>query len=508
MMTVIYIVAAVILLGLCIFVHELGHLLGGRMVGIKAKVFSIGYGKGIVKKKIGETTYQITPIPLGGYCLFYGEDPSEERQGKGYEFLSAHPVRRIVTVAMGPLFNLFFGILLFFIMNMVGYEKETNRIYIPEDYRSGKIVAPAFTAGLRTGDQIVAIDGSKVSDFTDIQSTVYFSDGEPLSITFVRDGDKKTSTVKPEKLGNASHFGIGVMPYGERILVAEVLDESAASRAGLRKLDEIATVDGNKFSKIHEFINYINARPGEKIDLTINRGGDTREITVVPEKKSIYSLRKEESEEPILNERMIQEHIRSGELRVEGVIVHSKMELDNLVERYRGKEVVVEHGDRRSKGELVSHQKGMIGIYPALNPEMILVKHGPGRALVQSFVEPYQFVVMNLRGFAMMFSGKLNVQENLSGPIRIAKIAGDVAYYRGIPAFVLLMAKISIILMIMNLLPIPVVDGGHLVFFTIEAIRGKPLSDRVMQWIQTVGVIFLISLGVFVIMNDIYRLFQ
>ena len=106
-----YIAAGIVLLGVCIFVHELGHLLGGMLVGIKAKTFSIGFGKGIIKKQIGDTTYQIAPIPLGGYCQFYGEDPSEERTGQGFEFLSAHPLRRIVTVAMGPLFNLFYPLL-------------------------------------------------------------------------------------------------------------------------------------------------------------------------------------------------------------------------------------------------------------------------------------------------------------------------------------------------------------------------------------------------------------
>ena len=102
MMTLTYILGAFILLGLCIFVHELGHLLGGKMVGIKARIFSMGYGKGVLKKKIGDTTYQVTLIPLGGYCQFYGEDPSEQRSGEGFEFLSAHPLKRIVTVAMGP----------------------------------------------------------------------------------------------------------------------------------------------------------------------------------------------------------------------------------------------------------------------------------------------------------------------------------------------------------------------------------------------------------------------
>jgi regulator of sigma E protease len=114
--------------------------------------------------------------------------------------------------------------------------------------------------------------------------------------------------------------------------------------------------------------------------------------------------------------------------------------------------------------------------------------------------------VDNLKGYGMLFSGELNVRENLSGPIRIAKIAGDVLYERGIADFILLMARISIILMFMNLLPIPAVDGSHILFYAIEAIRGKPIKESIMVKIQTFGILFLIVLGVFVIVNDISML--
>ena len=177
MMTFTYIIAAVILLGLCIFIHELGHLLGGKMVGIKARVFSMGYGKGFLKKKIGDTTYQITLIPFGGYCQFYGDDPSQKLEGKGYEFLSAAPWKRIVTVAMGPVFNLLFGIILFFAVNLYGYDKETNKISVLNDP-----VSAAYSAGLQNGDIITEIDGKKIFGFDDILNYVIFSKGETLNV--------------------------------------------------------------------------------------------------------------------------------------------------------------------------------------------------------------------------------------------------------------------------------------------------------------------------------------
>jgi regulator of sigma E protease len=176
MQYVIYIAAGIVLLGLCVFVHELGHLLGGKMVGIKAKTFSIGYGKGIIKKKIGDTTYQIAPFPFGGYCQFYGEDPSEERTGQGFEFLSAPPLRRIVTVVMGPMFNLFFGIIIFFTMNLVGYSKDTNQVAIPEQLLSGKHISAAHEAGVKSGDWIVKMGDTNIHSFADIQTTVMFSE--------------------------------------------------------------------------------------------------------------------------------------------------------------------------------------------------------------------------------------------------------------------------------------------------------------------------------------------
>jgi regulator of sigma E protease len=165
---------AVVLLGICIFVHELGHLLGGKMVGIKAKVFSMGYGKGVLKKKIGDTTYQITLIPFGGYCQFYGDEPGEERKGESWEYFSAPPLKRIVPVVMGPLFNLFLGIIIFFVMNLAGYERESNRILLADEFApqgETTYVAPARKAGIRTGDRIVRVNNDAVNQFTEASSS-------------------------------------------------------------------------------------------------------------------------------------------------------------------------------------------------------------------------------------------------------------------------------------------------------------------------------------------------
>ncbi len=510
-MAITYIIAAVVLLGLCVFVHELGHLLGGKLVGIKAKVFSLGYGKGFIKKQIGDTTYQVTLIPLGGYCQFYGEDPSEERSGKEYEFLSAHPLKRIVTVAMGPLFNLFFGILIFFIMNMAGYTKETNRIYIPEQMRSGKYESPAHRAGLKNGDRIVDINGHSVQGFADIQSRVFFSEGKRLRIKAERDGRSFTTDVIPQNDEGSGRFTIGVIPFGTKVMIGGVVEGEAAEKAGFREMDEVVLMDGRPVDSPEDFTGYIKERAGREIVVGMVRSGREMSVKITPRNGELIVLRngKGAAAEELLglmNNEATKEFMTKGKIRVKGSTVWSFNELKSAVTAAGGREMKMTLEGVDYTGYASTERRGFIGVYPVISPEMIEVRYGPGDAAVHAMTEPYEFIVLNLKGMGMLFSGKINVRENLSGPIRIAKIAGDVAYYKGISAFIILMAKISIILMVMNLLPIPVVDGGHLVFFTIEAIRGKPLSEKMMQRIQTAGVVILILIGVFVIINDISML--
>lgn len=509
MVTIVYILAALVLLGLCIFVHELGHLLGGKMVGIKAKTFSLGYGKGFIKKQVGDTTYQITLIPLGGFCSFYGEDPSEERKGEGFEFLSAHPLKRIVTVMMGPVFNLIFGILIFFVMNMVGYTKETNRVIIPDVYKSGSIVSPAYKAGIKDGDTIVAINGKKISDFSGIQTSVFFSEGRELDVKVVRESSDISLKVNPVDLGGG-RYGIGVVPYGKRILVAGVIDGAPAALAGVREMDEIVSVNGEKVMSEADFISHVNKNKGKEVSLNLVRKGSELNIKVVPRPSKLLVMDEVDASGKkgvrltISEMEQAKKLIEKGKLVIDGNAVKSLADLEKMVAG--GKAVSVKRDKSELKGILSIEERALIGIFPSIAPEMNVVKHGFADSAVNSIVEPYEFIAMNLKGLGMLIAGKMDVRENLSGPVKIGKIAGDVFYYKGISAFVILMAKISIILMVMNLLPIPAVDGSHILFYTIEAIRGKPLKESVMAKIQTFGIVFLIVLGVFVIINDIISL--
>lgn len=509
MMTLTYILGAFILLGLCIFVHELGHLLGGKMVGIKAKIFSMGYGRGVLRKKIGDTTYQVTLIPLGGYCQFYGEDPSEQRSGQGFEFLSAHPLKRIVTVVMGPVFNLIFGIILFYMMNLVGYSRETGRIMIPPEMTSGRYVSPAYAAGLRTGDTITAIGEKEIKAFADIQTEVFFSDGKELQVTADRNGEKKVFSMRPSADSGEGRYTIGVMPYAGGITVTRTVKGGAADVNGLAAGDVITKVDSADVHYPSDFSDYLQNNTGKDVTIGYTRNGLAGSTALRPVLSEIYLVTGDDGKKEIRSfagNEEFKKTLEAGLVRVDGKPIRSYDEFLSDIEKSSGRKVVVDINDSRYEGKIDIAKRAMIGIEIGLAFDMVHVQYGALEGLKQAFVEPWEFIIINIKGFGMLFSGELNVRENLSGPIRIAKIAGDVLTERGVADFILLMARISIILMFMNLLPIPAVDGSHILFYVIEAVRGKPIKESIMVKIQTFGIIFLIVLGVFVIINDISML--
>jgi len=502
-MVITYTAAAVVLLGLCIFIHELGHLLGGKMVGIKAEVFSMGYGKGIFKKKFGDTTYQITAIPFGGYCKFYGENPGEDREEKGYEFLTAHPMRRFVTVIMGPLFNLFFGIILFYMMNIIGYEKETNKINIPKVLVSSSYTCPAYKGGLRTGDRIVKIDDSEIIGFSDIQAKVMFSKGKTLKVKVIRDGKEFVKSITPERSKYSGRFTIGLEPFGKGVIVGGVVAGGAADKSNLKKMDIIKSIDGVKIKDPEHFRNIIRSSLNKNLIFKITRGDEEINRSVKPGAKKIVSI----NNEPLLDDKMISKGVEDKDIKIDDKLITSKKDFYLKVNSSNGKDITLEVKSQKYKGIAEVKEIGFVGLYPSIISEMVTVKSGFIDAVVPAFEQPYNFIVMNIKGMGMLFSGKIPVRENLGGPLKIMKLAGDVAYYRGIAAFIIMMAQISIILFVMNMLPIPVVDGSHLLFFLIETVRGKPLNEKFMERFQAAGVVFLISLFVLIMINDITTIF-
>ncbi len=350
------ILAFIIVLGILIFFHELGHFLFARIFGVGVQKFSLGFGPRIVGWKKGITDYRISAIPLGGYVKMVGEDPTVEMdpQEIPFSFTHKHVIKRLLIVAAGPFFNLLLAVLIFL--------------------------------------------------------AIYLFSG--------------TYILKPT--------------------VGDVQENSPASASGLQKGDIIRAIDGQAVATWEEMAAGIGESKGRPLSFTIERTGELLSIEIAPEVKITKNLFGED------------------------------------VERY------------------------IIGIASAGDIENLRL--GFGQAIVESIRQTYKIAELTVVSIAKLIKGTLST-KTIGGPIMIAELAGQQAK-EGILNFVFLIALLSVNLAIINFLPIPVLDGGHILFFIIELIIGRPVNTRMREMAQQAGIFILIMLMVFVFYNDIARIFS
>ncbi len=445
------VVAAILLLGPLIAIHEFGHYFVARKLGVKVLVYSIGFGPTILKwtsKKSG-IQYQLSALPLGGYVKML--DEREENVAEAdlpYAFNRQHPWKRIAIVAAGPLINLVFAILLFWVLFLPAQEQLNTRV--------GKVLAdtPAAAAQMQVGDKITAIDGTSVSTWEKLNFALVDRVGETgnIQVQAERAGEIKTFNLPIQNFINDQSQSpldvLGFTPYRPQIpaIVSKLSEDGAAIRQGMKEGDQIVAIDGVKMNDWYDVVQVVQASPEKLLKVDVLRNNQIQQLEVMPQGK------------------------RDNMGNVSGVLG---------VQSDPGKIVIPEDYKQT-------------------------IQYSPSEALFMAVDKTGQLSSMILNSIVKMVRGLIGL-DNLSGPITIAKVAGQSAEM-GWQTFISFMALMSVSLGILNLLPIPMLDGGHLVYYFIELIRGKPVSEQIQLVGLKIGMVLLGSMMLLALFNDIMRL--
>lgn len=439
-----------VVLGVLVAFHELGHFLAARWVGVKVLKFSIGFGPKIFGRQVGETEYLVSAVPLGGYVKLFGEDeteattPDDRRRSFSHQGLWG----KVLIVAAGPGFNFILAYLIF-----AGWLSTGSPLFVPTfrdlsaDVEALVPGSPASVAGMEVGDRVVSVNGKEISTKTELLDLVSRSNGQPISLEVRREGHLKTLTATPVRMTGEEvsteeplyTIGVEEMPA----LVTSVLHGSPASMAGLQPGDRVVAIEGQTIYSWSQMTTHVREHPETPLKFEVLREGMRTTLTVTP---------------------------ASEKLTVNGQ----------------------------------TSEVGKIGI------------SGPGRSLMRSenvaeavyqgLEATWGWTELTAIGLYKMVVGDIS-SKNIGGPLTIANISGEAAS-QGASSVVFLIAILSINLGVLNLLPIPILDGGHLLFFLIEGILRKPLGERQREVAQQVGLVLLVGVMIFAFWNDLERIFS
>ena len=427
-----------------IFVHELGHFLIARKCGVIVEKFSIGFGPKIVGFKSKGTEYLIAAIPLGGYVKMKGEDPGEELTDSKGSFSAASVYQRLAIAFGGPLFNILFAIFIYVCIYMVG--APTNGTDIGKIHDN----SPALAAGLQTGDRIIEIDGEKILYWHQLLKIVHNAPGKKME--FVIERDPKTI------------FTIHITPKEKEVVANLFGDKETVGLIGVEMLQR-------RISFIEE------GSPAEKAGLQV--GDDILSIDGV-EIRGGSDLRTA-ADKP--GQELTFRILRNSQEQTFKATPKLKTAMD-----IQGKEVSYGYMGFGISGVLVTERYPFFG------------------AIQRGLEETWEWTYRIGLSIKKLITGSIS-PKNIGGPIQIFKAYGDHAE-QGLLDFVMLTALLSINLGLLNLLPIPVLDGGHILFFLIEIVKGKPISESNRERAAQVGLFMLLSLMIFAFYNDIVRVFN
>jgi regulator of sigma E protease len=444
--------AFILAIGALVTVHEFGHYWVARRLGVKVLRFSIGFGNPLWQRTFGtdNTELVVAAIPLGGYVKMLDEREGEVAPDERHRAFNRQPLStRVAVVSAGPLFNFIFAILVYWAMFAAGVPGLRP---VVGDVQAGSL---AEQAGILAGDEILAIGDRPTPTWESaVMELLDAGLGERSSIPLnVRGNDGKQRLLQAnlgdgillEKGGVLENFGVGLWQLPPDI--DEIVPGGAAERAGLQSGDRILRADGDAVDSWNDWVAYVRARPEQTLQLTVRRDGSEIPVTLVP-------------------------------------------------------------GRKRDSGQEI----GFIGASVQLPDQeqrdtmRVVVRYGLLEAVPVALGKTWEVTTLTLRTLWKMMAGKASV-ENLSGPISIARYAGQSATI-GLAAFLGFLGIVSVSLGVLNLLPIPVLDGGHLLFYLVEFVKGSPVSETAQLIGQKIGIAMLLMLMTVAFYNDILRLVE
>jgi regulator of sigma E protease len=424
-------VAVVAVLGFMILIHEFGHYAVAKWLGVRVEVFSIGFGKRLIGFRRGETDYRIAAIPLGGYVKMSGENPMDQRSDDPREFMNHSRWHRFLIAIAGPAMNIMLAIVLLTTIYMVHYE-------YPAVYDEAPVIGwvqkdtAAAKAGFQIGDRITRIDGIENPTWEQIDLKQALSPGQPLVVDVARNGQTIEKTVVPEASGVDQIGWAGWAPKEGTVTITDIVEKMPAEKAGLKEGDQILALDGKPVPALVAMVESLEITKDQPITLTVLRGGEQKKFTV----------------QPVLAEK-----------------------------RYR------------------------IGI----GSMQMKVKTLPfAEAFSLSLHENRQNALLILELVKKMVQRKISMRS-IEGPIRIGQAAGEAARRKGWTPLMGLTAAISLNLGIFNLLPIPILDGGVIMFLFLEGLMRRDISMNIKERVYQAAFVFLVLFAVMVIYNDLLK---
>jgi regulator of sigma E protease len=425
------ILAFLFVLGVLVFVHELGHFVAARRIGVRVLTFSLGFGPKLISTKRGDTEYAISAIPLGGYVKMAGESVDDPRSGAPDEFLSKTKWQRFQVLIMGPVMNIVLAVVVMAIVLAQGAEVPAYHD-APPVIGSVKTGSPAEKAGLRHGDRILTVNETPVPTWDKFDIEIGTKPNRDIDLSFLREGTTLSTTLHSSAEGKYEVGDIGVFPNAVPI-VASLIKGDVAEKAGLKPGDLLLAVNGQAMTQPAQLTEAISKNADKEVDILVKRNDQEMHINVTPEKR----------------------------------------------------------GDR-----------GMIGIY--FGQQTKSFKPGPLQAIQLSVQRNIEFGGLIFKTLGGLFVGTTSPRQ-LMGPVAIAQLSGESAA-AGWMALFTLMASISLNLGLLNLMPIPVLDGGHILIMALEGIARRDFSAQVKEKMLLAGFVLILLLMVTVIYNDLTRI--